>query len=89
MRVLRHWAGLNDMTMDGSPIMGESGVPGLMLNCGWCYGGFKAIPGSGNIFADTLANGRPHPLSVPFALDRFRTGRVLEEEASGPMPGWH
>ena len=89
VRVLRHWAGCNDMTMDGSPIMGESGVPGLLLNCGWCYGGFKAIPGSGNIFAASHATGTPHPLAVPFALSRFRSGRVLEEEPSGPMPGWH
>lgn len=41
LRILRHWAGVMDMSMDGSPIICKAPVDGLYLNCGWCYGGFK------------------------------------------------
>ncbi len=50
-------------------------VPGLYVNCGWGTGGFKATPGSGHVFAHTIATGEPHPINAPFTLDRFRTGR--------------
>ena len=44
---MRHWGGIMDMTMDGSPIIGKTPLEGLYMNGGWCYGGFKATPGSG------------------------------------------
>jgi sarcosine oxidase subunit beta len=47
IRVLRHWGGIMDMSMDGSPIIDHTPVRGLYLNAGWCYGGFKATPASG------------------------------------------
>ena len=47
VRVLRSWGGIMDMSMDGSPIIDHTPVPGLYLNAGWCYGGFKATPASG------------------------------------------
>src|SRR6202030_3250409 len=46
LRMLRSWGGLVDMSMDGSPIIDHAPVEGLYLNAGWCYGGFKATPGS-------------------------------------------
>src|SRR5262249_45105303 len=78
LRLLRHWGGVMDMSMDGSPIIGLSPVDGLYLNCGWCYGGFKATPGSGWVFAWTLANGRPHVLNAAFTLDRLERGRLVD-----------
>jgi sarcosine oxidase subunit beta len=89
LRLLRHWGGIMDMTMDGSPIIGTTPVGGLYLNGGWCYGGFKATPGSGWVFAHTLATGKPHPLNEPFALSRFAEGRLLNEGGGGPVPGVH
>ena len=47
LRILRQWAGTNDMTMDGSPIMDRVGYDNVFVNAGWCYGGFKTIPASG------------------------------------------
>ncbi len=47
VRMLRHWGGIMDMSMDGSPIIDKTPVDGLYLNAGWCYGGFKATPASG------------------------------------------
>ncbi len=89
LRLLRSWGGVMDMTMDGSPIIGKTPVEGLYLNGGWCYGGFKATPGSGWVFAHTLAHGEPHPLNAAFSLDRFETGRLLDEKGSGPYPWLH
>lgn len=86
LRMLRTWSGVTDMSFDGSPIIGTTPVPGLYLNGGWCYGGFKATPASGWTFAHTLATGTPHPLNAPFALDRFERGETIDESGVGPMP---
>jgi methylglutamate dehydrogenase subunit A len=88
LRVLRQWAGLVDMTMDGSPIIARTALANLYLNGGWCYGGFKATPGSGWVFAHTIANDRPHELNRAHTLERFTEGRLLDEAGAGPVP-WH
>ncbi|WP_299133757.1 sarcosine oxidase subunit beta family protein [uncultured Amaricoccus sp.] len=88
-RVLRSWGGIVDMTMDGSPIMDRTPVEGLFFNGGWCYGGFKAVPGSGWCFAHLMATGASHPAAARFRLDRFATGHVIDEEATGAQPNLH
>src|SRR5690606_22994298 len=88
-RLLRHWGGVMDMTMDGSPIIGKTPLSNLYLNGGWCYGGFKATPGSGWVFAHTIANDRPHALNEKLNLDRFRTGALIDESGHGPQPNLH
>jgi sarcosine oxidase, subunit beta len=85
MRMLRNWGGIVDVTPDRSPIIGKTPVPGLFVNCGWGTGGFKATPGSGNVFAHTIAKGEPHPIAAPFTLDRFRTGRLIDEAAAAAV----
>jgi heterotetrameric sarcosine oxidase beta subunit len=89
LRVLRHWGGLLDMTMDGSPIIDQTPIDGLYLNCGWNYGGFKATPASGWCFAHMIANDEPHPLNAAFRLDRFAAGRVIDEKGQGAQPNLH
>jgi methylglutamate dehydrogenase subunit A len=86
LRILRTWSGVTDMSFDGSPIIGETPVPNLYLNGGWCYGGFKATPASGWTYAHTLATGKPHALNAPFSLDRFERGATIDETGSGPLP---
>ncbi|WP_029030347.1 sarcosine oxidase subunit beta family protein [Salinarimonas rosea] len=85
MRMLRNWGGIVDVTPDRSPIIGKTPVPGLYVNCGWGTGGFKATPGSAHVFAHTLATGEPHPINAPFTLDRFRTGRLIDEAAAAAV----
>jgi sarcosine oxidase, subunit beta len=82
LRMLRNWGGIVDVTPDRSPIIGLTPVPGLFVNCGWGTGGFKATPGSGHVFAATIAREQPHPIAAPFALDRFRSGRLIDEAAA-------
>jgi sarcosine oxidase, subunit beta len=85
MRMLRQWAGIVDITADRSPIIGKTPLQGLYVNCGWGTGGFKATPGSGHIFAHTIATGEPHPIAAPFSLDRFTTGRLIDEAAAAAV----
>lgn len=81
LKLMRQWAGIVDVVPDSSPIIGESPLPGLFLNCGWGTGGFKAIPAGGTLLAHLLATGGHHDISRPFDLDRFATGRLLDEAA--------
>jgi methylglutamate dehydrogenase subunit A len=89
VRILRSWGGIVDMSMDGSPIIDHSPVPGLYLNAGWCYGGFKATPASGWCFAHLLANDRPHDVATAYRLDRFASGHIVDEKGQGAQPNLH
>ncbi len=85
MRMLRAWGGIVDVTPDRSPIISRTPVPGLFVNCGWGTGGFKATPGSGHVFAATIAGEAPHPIAAPFSLDRFASGRLIDEAAAAAV----
>ena len=85
LRMLRQWGGIVDVTPDRSPILAKTPVQGLYVNCGWGTGGFKATPGSGHVFAHTIARDEPHPINAPFTLERFRTGRLIDEAAAAAV----
>jgi sarcosine oxidase subunit beta len=89
LRVLRSWGGIMDMSMDGSPIIDKTSVDGLYLNCGWCYGGFKATPASGWCFAHTIAKNELHKLNSAYRLDRFKRGQMIDEKGQGATPNLH
>jgi heterotetrameric sarcosine oxidase beta subunit len=89
VRVLRSWGGVMDMSMDGSPIIDRTGIAGLYLNAGWCYGGFKATPASGWCFAHLLARDESHEVARAYRLDRFATGHLLDERGVGAQPNLH
>jgi sarcosine oxidase, subunit beta len=82
MRILRSWAGLCDISVDFSPIMGETGVDGLLITTGWGTWGFKAIPAGGEAMAELIATGRTPDLIRPFGLDRFRNDLAMADQAS-------
>ena len=89
-KVLRSWGGIMDMSADGSPIIDKTQTEGLFLNCGWCYGGFKAVPGSGFSYAHLIATGKHHAPAAQYRLDRFRTGRgLMDEEGTGSQHNLH
>jgi heterotetrameric sarcosine oxidase beta subunit len=89
IRMLRHWGGIMDMSMDGSPVIDKTPVEGLYLNAGWCYGGFKATPASGLCLAHLIATGNPHPVAAAYRLDRFATGHLIDEKGAGAQPNLH
>ncbi len=85
MRMLRQWGGIVDVTPDRSPILGKTPVDNMFINCGWGTGGFKATPGSGYVFAHTIATGEPHDINAPFALDRFQSGKLVDEHGAAAV----
>ena len=82
IRVVRQWGGIVDTTPDACPIIGKTPLKGLFFNCGWGTGGYKATPGSGWVFAYTIANDTPHTLNEPFSLERFITGKLIDEHGA-------
>jgi sarcosine oxidase subunit beta len=85
MRMLRQWGGIVDTCPDASPIISKTPIENLFINCGWGTGGFKATPGSGHVFAHTIARGEPHPLNEAFRLDRFVTGYLIDEHGAAAV----
>lgn len=88
-KVLRNWGGVMDMSMDGSPIIDRTPIDNLYLNCGWCYGGFKATPASGFCFAHLIAKNETHHVTRFMRLDRFERGYTIDEAGRGPQPNLH
>ena len=82
LKMMRQWGGVVDISPDTSPIIGKTPVTGMYINCGWGTGGFKAIPAGGDLLASTIAHDKPHPLAEPFSLERFHTGRLVDEGAA-------
>jgi sarcosine oxidase subunit beta len=85
VRMNRQWAGIVDVCPDACPIIGLTPVKGLYFNCGWGTGGFKATPGSGWVFAHTIAQDRPHALNEAFSLERFTTGHLIDEHGAAAV----
>ncbi|MFZ2100678.1 MAG: FAD-dependent oxidoreductase, partial [Oricola sp.] len=85
MGMLRPGGGIVDVTPDRSPIIAKTPVPGLYVNCGWGTGGFKATPGSGHVFAHTIARDAPHAINAGYTIERFTTGRLIDEAAAAAV----
>jgi len=85
MKMLRHWGGIVDICPDASPIISKTHINGLYFNCGWGTGGFKATPGSGWVFAHTIANDQPHQLNAPFSINRFSSGELVDEHGAAAV----
>ena len=82
VRMNRQWGGIVDTCADACPILSKTPVENMFFNCGWGTGGFKATPGSGHVFAASLAKGEMHPLAAPFSIDRFNTGALIDEHGA-------
>jgi sarcosine oxidase subunit beta len=82
VRMNRQWGGIVDTCPDACPIISKTDIKGLYFNCGWGTGGFKATPGSGWVFAHTMANDQPHELNAAFALERFISGALIDEHGA-------
>jgi len=85
LRMMRQWGGTVDVCPDASPIIAKTPVEGLYLNGGWGTGGFKATPGSGWVFAHTIARDEPHALNAPFGLERFASGALIDEHGAAAV----
>ncbi|MEM8812330.1 MAG: sarcosine oxidase subunit beta family protein [Pseudomonadota bacterium] len=85
LRMMRQWGGIVDVCPDASPIISKTPVKGFYVNAGWGTGGWKATPGSGHVFAHTIAHDEPHPIAAPFAIERFQSGRLVAEHGAAAV----
>jgi len=85
VRMLRQWGGIVDVSPDACPIISKTPIKGLYFNCGWGTGGFKATPGSGWVFAHTIAKDTPHEINAPFDLNRFTSGALIDEHGAAAV----
>ena len=89
-KVLRSWGGIMDMSPDGSPIIDKTSVEGLFINCGWCYGGFKAVPASGYAYAHLIATDNYFHTASNYRFERFKSGYdLMDEEGTGSQHNLH
>ena len=72
------WTGVYDVTPDWNPVLGNvPDVSGLVVGFGFSGHGFKLSPAVGRVLAQQ-ALGLPTDVSLlSYALERFRTGRLL------------
>jgi len=85
VNMLRQWGGIVDVAPDACPILSKTPIKGLYINAGWGTGGFKATPGSGWVFAHTIAHDEPHPINAPFSLQRFASGHLIDEHGAAAV----
>ena len=89
-KVLRSWGGIMDMSPDGSPIIDKTSIDGLFINCGWCYGGFKAVPASGYAYAHLIATENYFHTASNYRFGRFKSGyNLMDEEGTGSQHNLH
>jgi len=67
-------AGLRPGTPDNAPVLGPSGLPGLVLATGHFRAGVLLAPVTADTIAHYLLTGEPDPLWPAFAPARFRPG---------------
>lgn len=66
-------AGLYDMSPDTHPIIGRTGIDGLLVAAGFSGAGFKKGPAVGQCLAELVMDGSSSLVDLdPFRLDRFR-----------------
>ena len=78
LKLLRHWAGMLDIPYDGSPIISKTHTKGFYIDVAGS-GGFKTPPAAAKTFAHLIAPNGPHPLAEKLGLDRFASGRLVQE----------
>lgn len=69
--LLRAWAGSVDLTPDGRPLIGIEPLSGVVVNCGWGTGGFKATPIVGRHLATAVVDGTVPAALAGYDLHRF------------------
>jgi sarcosine oxidase subunit beta len=77
-RVKTSWAGLYEVTPDNHPILGEV-APGVYAACGFSGHGVMHAPATGRLMAELLTAGRTSLDIGCLGLDRFRSGKLIQE----------
>jgi glycine oxidase len=81
-------AGLRPGTPDNAPVLGPSGLPGLVLATGHFRAGVLLAPVTADTIADYLQTGHLAAAAAPFAISRFGThipGYTGRDHAPNPV----
>ena len=84
--MLRNWGGIVDVTPDRSPIIGKTPVPGPLRQLRLGHRRLQGDAGLGPCLRRTPSPRASRiPIAAPFTLDRFRTGRLIDEAAAAAV----
>jgi len=82
LAAVQSWEGLYEMTADHNGILGEHPErAGFYLACGFSGHGLMMAPATGEITAALLLGQEPFVDVTPLSFDRFKTGKLFEDEA--------
>ena len=68
------WTGFRPTSDDDAPILGESGIGGLLVATGLHRNGYLLAPAVAAAMAGLVCDGGLPDMAAPFALTRFRSG---------------
>jgi glycine oxidase len=80
---LSAWAGVRPGTPDDAPLIGETGIPGVIAALGHYRNGVLLAPATAEIVADQIIDGKVSPLAAAFAPGRFDNGGEAPHSPSG------
>jgi len=72
--VTASWSNFRPYTEDHLPVLGETGVRGLVLATGHFRNGILLAPATAQAIAELVATGRSGVDLTPFSVERFRRG---------------
>lgn len=76
------WVGHRPGCRDDAPVLGESGLPGLLLATGHHRNGVLLTPVTAELLVALIVEGRSDERLAPFALSRFAPGGAVGASAS-------
>ena len=65
------WTGLRPMTPDGTPIIGDTSIPNLMLSTGHGTLGWTMAAGTGRVMADLIGGRKPEIIMEGLTVARY------------------
>lgn len=84
---LSAWAGVRPGSPDDAPLIGETGIPGVVAALGHYRNGVLLAPATAEIVADQIIDGKVSPLAAAFTPGRFDNGGEAPHSPSGAGPG--
>ena len=86
MRMLRNWGGIVDVTPDRSPIIGQdAGARASTSIAAGAPAASRRRRAPATSSPTPSPTDEPHPINAPFTLERFRTGRLIDEAAAAAV----
>ncbi len=72
--IIETWAGFRPGSPDDQPMLGATGIDGLLVATGHHRNGILLTPATATAMAELILTGRPPDPIRPFGIERFETG---------------